>query len=512
MKRNYVILTCLLLGLGKFNSEAQIPDKPNIIFILSDDHAYQAISAYGSKLVNTPRIDQLASEGTLFQNAFVTNSICGPSRATLLSGQYSHKNGYKTNEKGFDLNQALFPQELNKIGYQTAWVGKWHLESLPGSLFNYWNILPGQGEYYNPDFINVNQDTVRYEGYVSDIITQHAEDFLEKRDPNKPFMLVVGHKATHRSWLPDLQDLGAYDSLDFPLPANFYDDYADREAAADQDMTIAKTMTLDTDLKVHPNYNKSPYNRFSKEQRTLFEDYYNGVAKDFESQNLKGKDLAEWKYQRYLKDYLATARSLDRNIGELMDYLKSHGLDKNTIVIYASDQGFYLGEHGWFDKRFMYEQSLKTAMIVRNPFESNPKKVVTDFVQNIDWAPTILDYAGAQIPTVFQGKSFKNTLDKEASNNGKDAVYYHYYEFPQPHHVHPHFGVRTERYKLVRFYGTLNTWELYDLEQDPQENSNRIQVAALQPEIKKLKLRLNELIDQYEDTEAAEVLRQEKQK
>lgn len=483
--------------------------QPNIIFILSDDHAYQAISAYGSKLMQTPNIDRIARGGALFRNALVGNSICGPSRATLLTGKYSHLNGYTLNEKKFDISQELFPRILQQHNYQTAWIGKWHLGSLPAG-FDYWNILPGQGQYYNPDFIKIGGDTSRSSGYVTNLITEFSINWLQQRDTSKPFFMVVGEKATHREWLPDIQDLGAYDNVDFPLPANFKDDYKGRIAAQNQDMTIANTMRLKEDLKVHADYEKSGiYNRFNPEQKKAFMDYYEAkVSKEFDTKKPSGDALVKWKYQRYLKDYLATARSLDRNIGRLLDYLDQSGLSKNTVVIYASDQGFYLGEHGWFDKRFIYEESLRTPFVIRYPGVVQPGTSIPQLMVNIDWAPAILDMAGVPAPAEMQGASFLPLL-KGDTTNWRKAAYYHYYEFPQPHHVYPHFGIRTEKYTLVRFYDQTNTWELYDLQKDPQEMNNLYGQTAYKQVTATLKQQLRQLIREYKDGEALKIMDQQ---
>jgi arylsulfatase A-like enzyme len=482
--------------------------KPNVIFIFSDDHAFQAISAYGGKLAQTPNIDRLAREGALFRNALVTNSICGPSRATLLTGQYSHKNGYTLNEKKFDVSQMLFPKVLQQHHYQTAWIGKWHLGSMPEG-FDYWRILPGQGHYYNPDFIEKGEKRERVPGYVTNLVTDFSIDWLDKRDTAKPFMLVVGHKATHREWLPDLQDLGAYDNVNFPLPRNFYDSYENRIAAQQQDMTVEKTMLLNLDLKVHADYTKSNiYNRFTPAEKKVFSDYYEGkVSKEFDEKQLSGKALTEWKYQRYLKDYLATARSLDRNIGRLLDYLDKTGLAANTVVVYASDQGFYLGEHGWFDKRFIYEESLKTPFVIRYPGVIKPGTKVNELMTNVDWAPTILDIAGVPAQPEMQGTSFMPLVKKGGNKAGwRKGAYYHYYEFPQPHHVYPHFGLRTERYTLVRFYKQTDTWELYDLQKDPQQVKNLYGTKGYEKITADLKKQLRSLIETYEDDEALQIM------
>ncbi|GAA4786621.1 sulfatase [Olivibacter ginsenosidimutans] len=544
----YFYSACVLL-VGAFvcyscnnsnQSGVKASKKPNIIFIFSDDHAYQAIGAYGNSYAKTPNIDRIAKEGAIFNNFLVGNSLCGPSRASLLTGKYSHANGYLANEGKFDVSQQLFSRLLKQADYQTAWIGKWHLGTLPGDAFDYWNIPPGQGNYYNPDFINQQHDTTRIAGYITNIITDLATSWLDKRDQDKPFFLVVGEKATHREWLPDLPDLGAYDSVNFPLPETFYDSYEGRKAAADQDMTIANTMRLKEDLKVHVDYsmadlperreklkqkffgdktltaeqeqwlnnrlNSGLYQRFNEEQRKQFSAYYEKISKEFDAKKLSGKALTEWKYQRYIKDYLSTANALDRNIGKLLAYLDNHDLAENTIVVYGSDQGFYMGEHGWFDKRFIYQESLRTPFVIRYPGVIKPGTKINQHVLNIDWAPTLLDIAGVPIPKDIQGQSFLPILQA----NGKavelrEASYYHYYEFPEPHHVSPHFGITTSKYKLVRFYKGQEAWELYDLEKDPHELHNVYADQAYQQTIVKLKDTLKNLIDQYHDTDAAKI-------
>ncbi|HVW61935.1 MAG TPA: sulfatase [Puia sp.] len=504
---NYRLIILVLGVIFADGLLAQPSRRPNIVFILSDDHAYQAISAYGSSLAQTPNIDRIAREGAIFTRALVTNSICGPSRATLLTGKYSHMNGYTLNEKKFNTDQFLFPELLRQNGYQTAWVGKWHLGNLPKG-FDYWRILRGQGQYYNPDIIQPG-DTVRMEGYVTDLITQLSTSWLDTRDTTKPFCLIVGEKATHREWLPDIQDLGAYDGKDFPLPATFFDDYAGRRAAADQDMTIDKTMRLKEDLKVHADYVKSGiYNRFTPAQKQAFYDYYeNKVSKEFDRRHDTGKALIRWKFQRYLKDYLSVARSLDRNIGSLLDYLDKKGLAQNTVVIYCSDQGFYMGEHGWFDKRWIYEESLRTPFVMRWPGMIRPGTSVSRLMLNIDWAPTLLDIAGVKAPAEVQGVSFLPLLKGAGGAPGwRKAMYYHYYEFPQPHHVYPHFGVVTDRYKLVRFYAPSDSWEMYDLATDPHEVHNLYGKAGYEGLTATLKKQLRELIRQYKDVEAEKIL------
>ncbi|MBS1576377.1 MAG: DUF4976 domain-containing protein, partial [Bacteroidetes bacterium] len=376
--------------------------------------------------------------------------------------------------------------------------------------FNYWMVPPDQGNYYNPDFINMQNDTVRMNGYITEVISDLVFSWLDKREKDKPFFLVIGEKATHREWLPDIRDLGAYDTINFPLPKTFHDDYKGRQAAANQDMTIAKTMRLKEDLKVHADYERDgTYNRFTPEQKKAFIDYYEGkVSKDFDEHQYTVGALLQWKYQRYLKDYLAVAKSLDRNIGKVLDYLDRNNLTENTVVIYASDQGFYMGEHGWFDKRFMYEESLRTPFIMKYPGVINPGSSIDNMVVNIDFTPTILDIAGIKPPKDIQGQSFLPVL-KNKEYKWRNAVYYHYYEYPEPHHVSPHFGIRTNRYKLIRFYGPADFWELYDLKKDPGEIQNLYSKKEYRSVILQLKKQLNSLIKKYTDTEAQEILKAE---
>ena len=507
MKIFKTFCTVCLMYSGIVNAQNK---KPNIIFILSDDHAYQATSAYGNKLIQTPNIDRIANEGALLLNNFVANSICGPSRATLLTGKYSHKNGFYDNGgTRFNTSQLVFPQLLQKNGYKTAWIGKLHLNALPNG-FNYLNVLAGaggQGTYFNPDFVNNNNDTIAYKGYVTDLITDFFFNWLQERDTSKPFFAIVGEKATHRSWYPDLQDLGAYDSIDFPLPDDFFDNYDTRLAAKEQDMTIDKTMRLKEDLKVGEDFETSEANFIFKGKPDLVEiegykHYYEKITEGSEDKKLSGKDLVRWKFERYLKDYYATARSLDRNVGKILNYLDSTGLSKNTVVIYTSDQGFYLGEHGWFDKRFMYEQSLKTAFLVRYPNVIKPGTRVNGFISNIDWAPTMLDIAGVKSADEIQGRSFLPLLKGQQPTNWRKDVYYHYYEYPEPHHVSPHFGIRTRNYVLIRFYKGVESWELFDLRKDPEELHNIYNDSKYKEIVSELKNKLKKLILQYDDKEA----------
>ncbi len=502
MTKVLLIHLFLLIAMG---THAQ--QRPNILIILSDDHAYQAISAYGNKFVKTPSIDRIADEGAIFNKAYVTNSICGPSRAVIITGKYSNKNGFKDNENSrFDGSQNTFIKELTKSGYQTAWIGKWHLETIPQG-FTHWQILPGQGQYYNPDFLKMDSSRVRIEGYAPNVIEDLSEDWLNHRDTSKPFCLVIGHKSTHRTWIPDTIDFGRYDDVTFPIPPTFYDDYAGRKAASMQEMSIAKDLIMGYDLKMFVNEadekKQGSIIRMNPAQKAKFDAYYRPIYEDFKSKNLSGNALAEWKYQRYMKDYLATAASLDRNIGRALDYLDAHNLTSNTVVIYLSDQGFYMGEHGWFDKRWMYEESFRTPMVMRYPGVIKPGSGLNQFVMNVDIAPTVLEIAGVKIPSDMQGQSFLPILKNE-NTTGRDEMYYHYYENGE-HAVSPHFGIRTKRYKLIRFYKRVNDWELYDLQKDQYEMHNLYGKKGYKKITKKLKQQLLGLIDKYEDTEAREI-------
>jgi len=510
MKKITLLLTTsfILLGVsGQVNANKKA-GRPNIVIIISDDHAYQAIGAYGSTLAKTPNIDRLAKEGAIFNKAYVTNSICGPSRAVILTGKYSHKNGFIDNDKSvFDGSQQTFIKQLTQAGYQTAWIGKWHLTSMPEG-FSYFRILPGQGQYYNPDFLLADGKRQRYEGYVSNLIEDFSEDWLNQRDSSKPFCLVIGHKAVHRTWIPDTADLGRYDQVNFPLPANFYDDYKNRKAAAIQDMSISKTMLMDYDLKMKMNdSDKVGFERLNPSQRKIIEPYYQKIEDDLKARNLVGNALTEWKFQRYMKDYLNTAQSVDRNVGRTLDYLDQHHLKENTLVVYMSDQGFYLGEHGWFDKRWMYEESFRTPMLVRYPGVVTPNSSINQMVMNLDITPTMLDVAGVAIPPEVQGKSMLPLFRKQNAP-WRNELYYHYYE-TTVHNVSPHFGIKTNPHKLIRFYEKVTGWELYDLSTDPHEMNNLYGKKGFEKITARLKKQLNKLIDEYDDAEAKEILMEE---
>lgn len=483
----------------------------NILYIMSDDHSFQTISAYDRRLTQTPNIDRIAEEGARFTNSFVANSISGPSRACMLTGKHSHKNGFIDNAHTFDGSQQTFPKLLQKAGYQTAVVGKWHLTSEPTG-FDYWNILVGQGDYYNPVFID-NGKRRQIEGYATNITTDLALDWLtSKRDKSKPFCLLLHHKAPHRTWMPDTCDLRLYEEVDYPLPDNFYDTYDNRVAAAEQEMSIAKDMDLVYDLKmadkenqIHSNpdleaYGRELYNRMSQEQKRAWDAYYDPLIKEFKEKKLSGKALAEWKYQRYMHDYLRVIHSLDRNIGRVIDYLKENGLWENTLVVYTSDQGFYMGEHGWFDKRFMYEESFRTPLLMHLP--GGKRGDIPQLTQNIDYAPTFLELAGVEIPADIQGVSLLPLLKGEKPENWRKSLYYHYYEYPAEHAVKRHYGVRDERYKLIHFYNDINTWELYDLKEDPREMDNLYGKPGYEEITERLRKELARLQTQYEDTTA----------
>ena len=438
---------------------------PNILFIFADDHAYQAISAYGDarKLIETPNIDRLGREGMRFDRCLVTNSICGPCRATVLTGTYNHINGFVNNTNSrFDGSQITFPKLLKTAGYQTALVGKWHLESDPTG-FDFWQILPGQGVYYNPPMNRMGQK-VQPDGYVTDIITDTSLDWLKHRDRSKPFLLMTQHKAPHREWDPALRHLDHDHGRTYPEPATLFDDYAGRGPAEHgQDMTIRDTMTP-KDVKLTPPPQLTPA------QLAAWNAYYEPRNAEFLKANPQGADLVRWRYQRYLHDYLGCIRAVDESVGRLLAYLDEEELAENTIVIYSSDQGFYLGEHGWFDKRWIFEESVRTPLLVRWPGNTKPGSVNRALVSNLDFAETFLDLAGVAIPDRMQGRSLAPLLRGQTPANWRTSFYYQYFEYPEPHRVQPHYGVITERHKLVHFGGVgPDYWELFDLQTDPSE-------------------------------------------
>ena len=480
----------------------------NIVYIMTDDHTAQMMSCYDTRYMETPNLDRIAADGVRFTNSFVANSLSGPSRACIITGKHSCANKFYDNTTCvFDATQQTFPKLLQQAGYQTAIVGKWHLESLPTG-FDFWEVLPGQGDYYNPDFITQQNDTVRREGYITDIITDDAIDWMEnKRDKAKPFCLMINHKAIHRNWMADTTDLALYEDKVFPLPETFYDDYAGRPAAAAQEMSIAEDMDLIYDLKmIAPGKDsrlrelyESFLGRMKPDERAAWDRFYNPLVEDFYKRDLKGRELAEWKFQRYMRDYMKTVKSLDDNVGRVLDYLEEKDLLKNTLVVYTSDQGFYMGEHGWFDKRFMYEESMRTPLIMRLPDGFSRRGDITELVQNIDYAPTFLELAGAAVPDDIQGLSLVPLLKGEHPDDWRTALYYHFYEYPAEHMVKRHYGIRTDRYKLIHFYNDIDEWELYDMQNDPHELDNLYGREGYDELTAELKSRLLSLQEQYGD-------------
>lgn len=539
-RTNLSLLSVAALSVMAGKAMAQ-NSRPNIIYIMSDDHARLAISAYGSdisKLAPTPNIDRLAREGVRFDNAFVENSLSTPSRACLVTGLYSNQNGQRQLGEGIDSTKTFFTELLQKSGYTTAIIGKWHMRCNPKG-FDYYHVLDDQGTYYNPVFKgqDTNGSFVREEGYVTDLITQHAIDFLEQRDKSKPFMLMVHHKAPHRSWLPDIKTLGLYDNVTFPVASTFYDDYATRGSAVrTQKMRIDKDMELALDLKVDTagtDYGKlfRDWSRLTGEQKQAIAAYYAPRNEKFKAMRLTGDSLARWKYENYLRDYLNVIHSVDESVGEIYDYLKEHNLLDNTVIVYTSDNGFYLGEHGWFDKRFMYEESLRIPLVARYPKAIKPGTVSTAIVQNIDFAPTFLSIAKVKQPKEMSGLPLTRLFSGKGAKNWRTSLYYHYYDYPTVHMVRKQDGVRTERYKLVHFYGkggtraavenkyqlvpgtNENKWyvgyvksgyiddsdpdinynELYDLEKDPNELDN----LYGKPGYEKITAELQKVLDKY---------------
>jgi len=490
--------------------------KPNVVFIFSDDHAPHAIGAYNGwlKSVNpTPVIDRLAADGMLFENSFCTNSICGPSRAVIQTGKHSHKNGFMNNGNTFDWNQQTFPKLLQKAGYQTAIYGKSHLKGKPQG-YDDWAVLPGQGLYYNPDMI-FPDGRKRIDGYCTDVVTDLAVDWLKnKRKKDKPFMLMVQHKAPHRNWMPALRHLDLYDDLEIPEPPTLFDRWEDNAPAARlQELEIDRHMDLNYDLflDLTPEFNQPPsqlrqdrsawhnMKRMSPEQLAKWRSHYGPKDKAFHEAKLSGKDLVRWKFQRYAKNYLRCVKGVDESVDNLQKTLKNLGLDKNTIVIYSSDQGFYIGDHGWYDKRWMYDESLKMPFIVKWPGMTKPGSRNTDLIQNLDYAQTFLELAGAKIPEDMQGASLVPLLKGQTPKDWRKEIYYHYYEYPSVHMVPRHNGIRSKRYKLMHFYQFKNEWELYDLKSDPDELNNVYGDPKFAKVRKRMENRLQHLVDYYED-------------
>ncbi len=508
----FLAAVLIYLTLISGSSEKQDQRRPNIIFIMSDDHAYQAISAYDKTLIHTPNIDRLAKEGMRFDQCFVTNSICSPSRAVILTGQYSHRTGARDNSFSMRIDSTVttFPELLQKAGYQTAIIGKWHLLNRPKG-FGYSSILIGQGNYYNPDFIT-NGNSEQVHGYATDLTMDKAINWLSgMRDKDSPFCLMIHNKAPHRDWLPDTVDFNEF-SKDLPLPETLFDDYSNRgKAAQEQMMEIGENMHLFNDLKFDAN---KPVKdevvtdllhelaRMDTIQRKAVLEFYAKEDAEADTSKMTHKEYVIWKYQRYIKDYLRCIRSVDRNVGRLLNYLDRTGLLDNTLIVYTSDQGMYLGEHGWFDKRFMYKQSFRTPLLIRYPAMIKPGTVSSEMALNLDFAPTFLDLAGVPKPDYMQGTSLVPLFDGEAPADWRKSVYYHYYEYPGWHAVKRHYGIRTQQYKLIHFYFDVDQWELYDLKKDPDELQNVYDDSAYRQVADSLIVQLRLLQKKFGDSDS----------
>lgn len=555
--KSIISLAALSCVTAAYAQQQKTQQHPNIVYIMCDDHAYQCISAYGSalsKLAPTPNIDRLAERGMRFDRAFVENSLSTPSRACLMTGQYSHQNGQRQLGEGIDTTRTFFTELLQEAGYQTAVVGKWHMGCDPKG-FDYYHVYNDQGQYWNPQYrgTDTNNEFVVEEGYSTDLTTDHALDFIEHRDPSKPFCLLLHHKAPHRNWQANLKYLGMYDDVEFPMPENFYDDYATRGSAVrTQKMSVTRDMRWEQDFKVpemldlnnpdsQDSYNAlmGEINRMTPEQRSAWGRYYFPRNRRLLEAQLKGKDLDNWKYQVYIRDYMSVIASVDESVGRVLDYLDKNGLTDNTMIVYTSDQGFYMGEHGWFDKRFMYEESLRTPLIVSYPGHTKPGSVCNRLVQNIDYAPTFLALAGVSQPKDMPGRSLVPVLNNgDNVKNWRQSIYYHYYDYPTYHMVRKHDGVRTDRYKLIHFYGkggldavaenkyqnvpgtreyatlkglesigyfepkdeAVDYCELYDLQADPHEQNN----IFGKPGTEKITKQLQRVLNKYRKTLAVD--------
>ena len=512
-----LLFTSVAVAFFAFRPKKQ--KKPNIVFIMSDDHAYQAISAYDKRLTKTPNIDRIANEGMLFTNACVTNSICAPSRAVILTGKHSHINGKIDNYFPFDSTNITFPQILQANGYQTAMFGKLHFGNNPKG-FDEFQILPDQGDYYNPDFITKKEGRKKLLGYVTDIITDLTINWLKnERDEDKPFFLAYLHKAPHREWLPAQRHFKEYLQKTFPEPTTLFDNYEGRgRASKEAEMNLLTHMNWAGDSKVFPEnmqklgikeshpYDIRFYNntvgRMNPEQRKAWDEAYGKMNDEFVKKypTMTEKEKMQWRYQRYMQDYLACIASVDDGVGKVLDFLKQNNLEENTIVVYTSDQGFYLGEHGWFDKRFIFDESFKTPLLVKWPTVIKPGSKNTKMVQNLDFAQTFLEAAGIKAPSDMQGESLI-PIFKGNGNKFRDAAYYHYYEYPSVHMVKRHYGIVTEKYKLVHFYYDIDEWELYDRINDKNEMKNVYNDPKYAAVKKELHQKLAQLRVKYKDSE-----------
>ena len=497
-------------------SNAVEQERPNIIFIMTDDHATQAMSCYGGNLIETPNMDRIADEGMRFDNCYATNALSGPSRACILTGKFSHKNGFTDNASTFDGSQLTFPKVMRENGYATGVVGKWHLISKPQG-FDHWSILLGQneqGNYYKPVFYE-NGTVVKEDGYVTDVITDKAIEFIDEVHDEKPFMLMLHHKAPHRNWMPAPRHLGIFNDTVFPEPETLFDDYEGRgEAARSQDMNIENTLDDEWDLKLltreeilaGDNRLHDVYIRMPEEVQHKWDSVYAPRIAEYRSGKLQGDELVRWKYQQYMRDYLATAMSVDESIGRVMEYLEEIGELDNTVIVYTSDQGFFLGEHGWFDKRFMYEECLRMPFVIRYPKMIKAGSTSKAICMNVDFGPTFLDLAGIEVPSEMQGRSFRKVLEKKGRipAGWREAAYYHYYEYPAEHSVKRHYGIRTSDCKLIHFYNDIDQWEMYDMKADPQEMRNVYDDPAYAGKRAQMHRILEQVQQEYEDTDPCE--------
>ena len=516
--RNLIVFLIFISCVKKEETEKKAIERPNILFIMSDDHAYQAISAYSDKLIKTPNIDRLSDEGILFTNACVANSICAPSRATILTGKHTHINGKIDNRMPFDTTQVTFPQLFQNAGYTTAMYGKLHFGNKPKGVDDFM-ILPGQGHYINPEFITPIGDTTII-GYVTDIITDLTINWLDKkRDKEKPFMMMYLHKAPHRAWWPNPEKFKEFSQQTFPEPATLFDNYDNRGSAAKTAELNISDQLLSYDNKVYPQaivdiglknddprnkkyFETADFSRLKANQKAMYKPILDSIAQDFKKRwpTMSDKEKMSWQYQRYIQDYLACISSIDDNVGRVLDYLDDSGLAENTIVIYTSDQGFYLGEHGWFDKRFIYNESFKIPLLIRWPNQITAGTTNDEMVQNLDFAQTFLEAAQIEIPEDMQGESLISLLKGDTSQWDRESVYYHYYEYPGPHMVKRHYGIVTKKFKLVHFYHDIDEWELYDRKNDPQEMENVYHNPAYANAVTELHKKLDELRLKYKDS------------
>lgn len=497
-------------------SDAVEQERPNIIFIMTDDHTTQAMSCYGGNLIETPNMDRIADEGMRFDNCYATNALSGPSRACILTGKFSHRNGFTDNASTFDGSQLTFPKLMRENGYATGVVGKWHLISKPQG-FDHWSILLGQneqGNYYKPVFYE-NGTVVKEDGYVTDVITDKAIEFIDEVHDEKPFMLMLHHKAPHRNWMPAPRHLGIFNDTVFPEPETLFDDYEGRgEAAQSQDMNIENTLDDEWDLKLltreeilaGDNRLHDVYIRMPEEVQHKWDSVYAPRIAEYRSGKLQGDELVRWKYQQYMRDYLATAMSVDESIGRVMEYLEEIGELDNTVIVYTSDQGFFLGEHGWFDKRFMYEECLRMPFVIRYPKMIKAGSTSKAICMNVDFGPTFLDLAGIEVPSEMQGRSFRKVLEKKGRipAGWREAAYYHYYEYPAEHSVKRHYGIRTSDCKLIHFYNDIDQWEMYDMKADPQEMRNVYDDPAYAGKRAQMHRILEQVQQEYEDTDPCE--------